>query len=287
MTPRWSAIVLSQGNRPGDLGKALDSLLTQDDVSLEVIVVGNGWDPVGLPPGVVTVYLEENVGVPEGRNRGVLAARGDYLYFLDDDARLPEPDTLARLERLFEEDPTLGVVQTRILTPEGESMKRWVPRTRDKDANRTSEVFSVLEGSLAVRATTQQATHNWAGRFFYSHEGIELAWRAWNAGYRVEYHADFTAVHPRVEPNRHPGYAWYQGRNRMWLAKRNLPWPIACVYITNWTLITLLRGVKHAAESRSWLQGAREGLRTDAGTRRPISWRTACTMAKRGRPPLI
>src|SRR5262245_12541843 len=94
----WSAIVLSQGDRPVQLAQAVDSLLAQRDVTLEVVVVGNGWEPSGLPDGVVTVALPANVGAPEGRNVGAAHASGKLLYFLDDDARLSTDGVLATLE---------------------------------------------------------------------------------------------------------------------------------------------------------------------------------------------
>ena len=76
MTPTWSAVVLSQGTRPVELAAAVQSLLDQTDVSLEVIVVGNGWEPSGLPDAVRTVYLPTNLGAPRGRNRGIARAKG-------------------------------------------------------------------------------------------------------------------------------------------------------------------------------------------------------------------
>jgi GT2 family glycosyltransferase len=263
------------------------SLLAQTGVSLEVIVVGNGWQPSGLPKGVLSVHVAENVGAPEGRNRGIALAQGEYVYFLDDDAVLPEHDTLERIEALFAAEPTLGVVQTRIETPDGETLRRWVPRMRNKDAMHASEVFSVLEGSLAVRRRVLQSTHNWPGRFFYAHEGIELAWRAWDAGYRVEYRPELRAIHPRVERARHSAHMWQDARNRVWLAKRNLPCPIAVLYVVDWSVLTAIRNVTAPREACAWLRGACAGVRSDGGRRRPMAWRTVWAMTKRGRPPIV
>jgi len=279
--------VLSQGTRPVELDAAVGSLLAQTDVTLEVIVVGNGWEPSGLPQGVRSVHLEENVGAPRGRNRGIDKVRGRYVFFLDDDAVLPDSDTLSRIEASFAQDKTLGIVQTRIETPEGETMRRWVPRLRNKDAMVSSEVFSVLEGSVAARRRALRDTRNWPGRFFYAHEGIELAWRAWDAGYRVEYRADLRAVHPQVDRARHADHMWQDARNRVWLAKRNLPCPIAVLYIADWTVLTSARNLAHPRELCAWLRGACAGVRTDGGKRRPMSWRTGWTMTRRGRPPII
>ncbi|MGC4175627.1 glycosyltransferase family 2 protein [Demequina sp.] len=287
MRPSWSAVVLSQGTRPVELGAAVGSLLAQTGVALEVIVVGNGWEPSGLPDGVRTVYLETNLGAPKGRNKGIERVRGRLVFFLDDDAVLPEPDTLARIEALFAADPTLGAIQTRIETPDGESLRRWVPRLRNKDPMVSSEVFSVLEGSVAVRKRVLRGTRNWPGRFFYAHEGIELAWRTWDYGYRVEYRADLRAVHPRVERSRHADHMWQDARNRVWLAKRNLPCPIAIAYILDWAVLTTIRNVTHPRELCGWLRGAWAGITTDAGRRRPMAWKTVWAMTKRGRPPVL
>lgn len=287
MKSTWSAVVLSQGDRPTQLRAGVDSLLAQQGVDLEVIVVGNGWDPTGLPDAVRTVHLAKNLGIPKGRNKGINKATGKYLYFLDDDAVLPERDTVARVQQMFESNPTLGVVQTRIASPEGITAKRWVPRMRDKDPMRSSEVFSVLEGSVAMRKRVLKNSKGWASRFFYAHEGIELAWRAWDAGFTVEYRADLVANHPLVDPARHDGQLWLNARNRVWLAKRNLPLPVAVAYVVNWSAVSVARNLRHPASAQAWLKGAYSGLRTNHGRRRPIGWATVWEMTKRGRPPII
>ncbi|MBR7743480.1 glycosyltransferase [Phycicoccus sp. BSK3Z-2] len=287
MTSRWAAVVVSQGTRPVELARAVASLEAQTGVDLEVVVVGNGWEPTGLPGTVRTVHSAENVGAPGGRNLGLGVVDAPYVFFLDDDAHLPHADTLARVQALFEADPGLGVVQTRIRTPEGDTLARWVPRMRDKDAERGSAAFYVLEGSVAARRTVLERTGNWAGRFFYAHEGIELAWRTWDAGFRVEYHPELEAVHPRMHPSRHADHLWLDARNRVWLARRNLPAPVAVLYLADRALMSLGRNARHPAAAAAWARGFRAGLTSDAGRRRPMSWRTVWAMTRHGRPPLV
>ena len=69
--PKFGVTVLTMGNRPDDLNRGLASLLNQRDVDLDIVVVGNGWQPVGLPEGVKAHGLPENLGIPAGRNAGV------------------------------------------------------------------------------------------------------------------------------------------------------------------------------------------------------------------------
>ncbi len=48
----FAVILLTQGLRPDDLQRAMQSLLAQQDVTTDIVVVGNGWKPSGLPlPG--------------------------------------------------------------------------------------------------------------------------------------------------------------------------------------------------------------------------------------------
>ena len=72
----------------------------------------------------------------------------------------------------------------------------------------------------------------WPEEFRFVHEGIDLAWRVMDAGYRVEYLGDPAVLHPAPAPvpARH-GYSLYYGmRNRVWLARRHLPLPLGVVY---------------------------------------------------------
>src|SRR3954454_23534437 len=121
--PLLGAVVLTQGRRPAELGAARSSLLAQRGVRLDVVVVGNGWAPGGLPAGVTrSVALPENVGLPAGRHDGVPAVpgtrgprpaptprapagKGALLLFLDDDAALVDDGFLREVARRFDADP--------------------------------------------------------------------------------------------------------------------------------------------------------------------------------------
>ena len=66
----FACVVLTQGRRPAGLARALESLLQQRDVDLDIVVVGNGWEPSGLPGGVRGVALRQDFGIAGGRNAG-------------------------------------------------------------------------------------------------------------------------------------------------------------------------------------------------------------------------
>lgn len=285
--PTYGAVVLSMGTRPVELARALATLLEQRDVVLDVVVVGNGWLPTGLPEGVRTVHLPDNVGIPEGRNIGAQACTGDLVLFYDDDAALPRDDVLSRLAAALDADPRAAIVQPRAVDPTGlPSPRRWVPRPRVGDETVGGIVAGVWEGVFVVRRAAFVRAGGWPGLFFYGHEGIELVWRLYDAGWHVRYVPEVQVHHPATSPTRHAVYYRMNARNRVWVARRNLPAPLAVLHVLVWAAITVAR-VREPTALRTWWAGLLEGLRTPCGTRRPIRWATVVRLTRAGRPPVV
>jgi len=286
--PTVGVVVLTQGTRADDLARGIRSVLAQQGVVLDVVCVGNGWAPSGLPDVVRTLALPENLGIPAGRNRGVPLVTGEYLFFLDDDASIPDPRFLSRAIALLRADPSIGLLQPRVTDPTGAAAPtRWIPRIRKGAATESGAVFSVWEGAVLLPRAVFTATGGWAEPFFYAHEGIELAWRVWDQGLRTWYAGDLEANHPVIQPTRHADYYRLNARNRVWLARRNLPALLVPVYAGSWLAIQLLRFRSDRPALRAWLAGFREGWRADPGERRPISARTVWRMSLAGRPPIV
>ncbi|MCD0453758.1 glycosyltransferase family 2 protein [Actinocorallia sp. API 0066] len=286
-----SFVVLTMGNRPVELDRSLRSALDQKGVDAEIVLVGNGvpgdWEPPVADPRVRVFRLPENLGVPAGRNFGVAEAKGDIVVFLDDDGYYPSLDLGRRLETMFAADPKLGIVSFQVRDPEGgPAQRRHVPRLRAGDPDRSSEVTTFLGGASAMRRSAFDAGGGLPENFFFAHEETDLAWQAINAGYKIVYDAESVMCHPATLPTRHASFYRYNARNRVWLAKRNLPWPIAITYLAVWATMTVLR--ERSPEAlKPWFRGFAEGWQTNAGPRRPISWRTAWRMTRAGRPPII
>ena len=284
---RVSVVVLSMGDRPDELARALSSLQSQQGVDLDIVVVGNGWEPNGLPAGVAAVALPENVGVPEGRNIGAGRADGDILLFFDDDLEFDGVDAVARVVAQFDADPALAVVQPMSLAPDGGSSgRRHVPRLRKSTAERPGDVVWFWEGCSFIRRSAFDAAGGWAGTFRYGHEGIELAWRIIDSGGRVRYAPDVVVRNPPAKPFRGPEHRFLDARNRVWVARRNLPHLLLETYVGVWMLLSIAR-CRSRADARAVARGFWEGCRQPAGSRRPIRWRSAWRMARLGRPPIV
>ncbi|MER6120711.1 glycosyltransferase family 2 protein [Streptomyces sp. NPDC001743] len=289
---KLGAVIITMGNRPAELRALLDSVAAQEGDRIEVVVVGNGSPVPEVPAGVRTVELPENLGIPGGRNVGIEAfgpsgADVDALLFLDDDGHLPLTDTAELCRRAFEADPRLGIISFRIADPDtGETQRRHVPRLRAADPMRSSRVTTFLGGANAVRTRVIAEVGPLPGDFFYAHEETDLAWRALDAGWQIDYRADMVLNHPTTAPSRHAVYHRMVARNRVWLARRNLPAPLVPLYLGVWLLLTLLRKPSGPA-LKAWFGGFREGWSTPCGPRRPMKWRTVWRLTRLGRPPVI
>jgi len=94
------SIIMPAHNSQGSLGESVQSVLFQSYSDWELLLVDDASTDGTLALAqrlasedsrVRVLALEQNVGVAEARNRGISAARGQYLTFLDsDDLWLPD-----------------------------------------------------------------------------------------------------------------------------------------------------------------------------------------------------
>ncbi|WP_433216708.1 glycosyltransferase family 2 protein [Microtetraspora malaysiensis] len=283
----FGAVVLTMNDRPDEFPRAMASLQAQEGVDLEIVVVGNGCAPHNPPKDVRTIELPENLGIPEGRNIGAAAVGGEFIFFFDNDAYLPSRDVLTRLAAELQRDPRLAFVQPRIVAPDGRTtLRRWVPRLRAGDPSRPGTVTVMAEGVVAVRRSAFEEVGGWPGHFFLGHEGIDLSWRLWDRGYIGRYSPSIMVEHPATRPERHSIYYRLNARNRVWVAKRNLPWVLITPYLATWIILMICR-IRSWAALREWFQGLREGIIGGHGKRDVMSWRTIARLTIAGRPPVV
>ena len=283
MSISW--VILTRGDRPAELASAIESL--RADRSPIVVVLNGESDRAELDvPGDVTVVrTEQNLGVPGGRHLGVLRTESDIVGFLDDDAIARTAMIGERVHSYLDENAHVGAVSFRIEDDQGGVARRHVPRLADRGADRGGPVATFLGGASAIRRAAYDDAGGYWAELFYAHEELDLSWRLHDAGYEVHYLPDIVVEHPHTPISRHDDGWRRTGRNRVLIARRNLPWPVALLHVSLWFVLGVVRSPDSRCR-RAYVDGWMSGW-ADAVERRPIRWRTVLRLGRAGRFPAI
>ncbi|MEM1335319.1 MAG: glycosyltransferase [Actinomycetota bacterium] len=270
------------GDRRQELERCIASLRVRRPADQIVVVANGSPEPVHVGPDVDIVSLAENVGIPGGRACGLEASDADAVGFLDDDATLQSlPAGL--LEDMFTRDPTLAVVAFRIADESGRSIARHIPRIGGRDPGRGGPVATFPGGASVVRRSAYDDVGGFFRDLFYGHEEVELSWRLVDRGWSIAYAPEVVVEHPHTPVGRHERGWMLTGRNRVLVARRSLPWPVAVVHVSVWLLLGVIRA---SGARRAYVRGWLSGWRVEVA-RAPISWRAIGRLTKLGRPPIV
>lgn len=272
-------VLLTMGDRSAALDQALSSLGGQP-----AIVVVNSPKPLQVPARdrCRVEAAGSNLGVPGGRDHGVKSTTAGIIGFLDDDARLA-PGASTRIVEEFLADRGLGAVSLHLVDEDGATARRHVPRRGSDGAGESGEVATFLGGASAIRRAAYEEVGGYFTELFYGHEELELSWRLIDAGWSIRYLADVEVFHPRTDISRHADGWRLTGRNRVWIARRSLPWPIAFVHVLAWLGLGTVRAPKGCR--RSYVKGWVSGWRGEVG-HDPIRWSTVLRLGRLGRLPI-
>ncbi|MBI2569200.1 MAG: glycosyltransferase [Candidatus Schekmanbacteria bacterium] len=111
------SIIIPCYNYARFLGDAVQSVLDQGERNVEIVIVDDGstddTEAVSHRYGAAVRYVhQENAGLSAARNRGMRAASGDFLLFLDADDLLG-PGALGRQLAFLQADPSCSVAVCR------------------------------------------------------------------------------------------------------------------------------------------------------------------------------
>ncbi|WP_328597362.1 glycosyltransferase family 2 protein [Heliobacterium mobile] len=258
------SVVILNWNRRNDLREGLIRLREQSYQPLEIIVVDNGStdDSVEMVkrdfPEVHVIETGENLGV-EAYNRGFLHATGEYIVILDDDS-FPAVDAIGKMVEQFRRDPQLGVVafdvrsygqfeewqrkrhediskttqakiskslQEKLSVPECDMSNKEKLSTSASDDTEPVEYYMSFNGAGAgIRRELLNRVGGYPGEFFLYMNETDLAFRIWNAGYKIKFFPDIVAYHKASPTNRQSWRApLYYTRNLFWLVWKHQPAP--------------------------------------------------------------
>ena len=249
--PGFSVIVVNWNGRHL-VGECLDSVLGQQDGSLEIIVVDNGstdgsTDYVRERYGnrVRLIELAGNEGWAGGNNRGIETARGEHLLLLNNDACL-EMEFFHHLRKGIARHPDAGMYSTRILNyydrsqvdntghvifRDGTARGRSRLKKDGPEFDRESEVLCPSGAAGVYSRKLIERVGPVDERYFAYGEDTELGIRARKAGFSCHYipkavvFHKYSATGGAYTPNK----IYLVERNRIWTLMKLFPWYLVAV----------------------------------------------------------
>ena len=220
-----------------DLARLLDSLLAQSVEDFEIVVVDDASTDgtiamlEGRDPRIRLVRNGANVGAAQAKNQGIVASRGELVWFLDSDTELADPGVLERALAIMDADPRIGLAGGEITAdaqgrlyghvkrfrPNGETYSTTVPgEVQDQDCDYLPTCNCLARRALLTR---------WGGfdpDYFILSEDDELGWGARRQGFRVVFDTRLTVIHHLASVGR-VGNLTLSNRNRVRCSLHNMP----------------------------------------------------------------
>ena len=250
--PLVSYIIITM-NRSAELRDCLANIRLQEYPNKEIIVVDNGStdDTRHIVRNnffeVQYIYLDNNLGVGGGRNKGTLAAQGDICIFIDDDARFMDAAATSKTVDYFQRDDRLACLAFTIRNAftDIEEYKS-IPRVDKKSLYHDYQCTYFCGAGFALRRKIFLDLGMFWEEFFYGGEELDYSYRLLNQNHRIIHSAAITIAHREVQQARPKGqWIYFNARNRCWLAWKNLPWPYAVSTTLFWWLQTCFVSLRH------------------------------------------
>lgn len=238
-TPSVAAILVVHNGEEW-LGSALATIAAQRYPALDLVVVDNASRDSG--PDLLDRHIHPNRLITLSRNvgfgRAVAAAMkhpaveaADYLLLLHDDLVLA-PDAITELVAAIQADPTLGIVGPKLREWSEDYVLQEVGMTTDRfgraesqlepgeldqgQHDRQRDVLYVSTAGMLLRRDVLSMLGGFDARFPAFRDDLDLCWRAWLAGMRVEvvpeavcYHIAASSRLPRAPLAARSGQARY------------------------------------------------------------------------------
>lgn len=238
-TPCVAAILVVHNGEEW-LGSALATIAAQRYPALDLVVVDNASRDSG--PELLSRHIHADRLITLSRNvgfgRAVAAAMkhpaveaADYLLLLHDDLVLA-PDAIAELVEAIQADPTLGIVGPKLREWSQEYVLQEVGMTIDRfgraetqlepgeldqgQHDHQRDVLYVSTAGMLLRRHVLSMLGGFDARFPAFRDDLDLCWRAWLAGMRVEvvpkavgYHIAASSRLPRAPLATRSGQARY------------------------------------------------------------------------------
>ena len=199
-------IVIVSYNTADLIENCLDSVLSNDGLSMEIFVVDNASNDESVSlvkknyPMVHVVANAENLGFAAANNQVLPQCKGKYVFFLNPDTKVMS-DTFSKAISFMDANPRIGLAGTKIINPDG--TLQWSVSYKYPGQSYTASELSGLPGKIAcvlgasmiARLEIIKKIGGFDNVFFLYGEDQDLCLRIRKLGHKIGYIDSATIVH--------------------------------------------------------------------------------------------
>ena len=240
------SIITINYNGLKDTCELIDTLPLNDE-TIEVIVVDNASTQdeateIGKRyPLVKVIKSDKNLGFAGGNNLGIQVAHGKYLFFINNDAILPQSSALSLLITRLESSDQIGMVCPKIRFTWGKQPIQYAGYTplskitlRNKSIGFGEEDCGQYDiahptpyahgAAMMVKREIIEKAGVMPECYFLYYEELDWSLMIRRAGYEIWYEPSCTIFHKESQTTgqQSPLKAYYVTRNRLLFAQRNI-----------------------------------------------------------------
>lgn len=265
-----------------------ESLNNDSELIDEIIIVDNGSDDGSKEYiransfnfSVKIIENSENMGFAPAVNQGILEARNEYIFSLNNDTEIKKGSIRALVD-LISSDDEIFSVQAKMLQYNNKelvddvgdeyNLLAWTKKTGENhnsnEFTQVKEIFSSCAGAAMYKKSLLTEIGMFDANYFAYMEDVDLAIRSRIYGYKNLLCPDAVVYHigSATSGSRHNDFkVRLAARNNVWTVYKNLPIPMKIVnfiFLFLGFLIKYVFFVKKGFGS-TYLSGLREGLST-------------------------
>lgn len=244
--------------------------------NLEIIIVDNGSaeDPTrvfqAIRPDVIVLLNGKNLGFTGGNNVGIRAAKGDYLFIVNNDTEFT-PGLLEGLLRIFDKYPDAGIVSPKfhyffhkgtIEYAGYQTVNMFTGRNamvgcREEDKGQYNEIRVTNYahgGGMMVPRKVVDEVGPLPEEFFIYYEEFDWCEQIMRKGYKVYYQPESLIYHKEsmTTGKSSPFKTYYHTRNRILFMRRNMPALNRIVFLLYFSLLTVPKNTLSFLLRKQW-----------------------------------
>ena len=260
--PLISIVTINYNN----ISVTLDLLLSIRECTyknLDVIVVDNGsdLDPVEMIkktfPEVIAIRSAKNLGFSGGNNLGIKYAKGEFIFFVNNDTLFAE-NVLVELIKPFYEDDKIGIISPKVIYYETPNIIQYAGATQinsltgrnkiigqgendNNDLFKSGFTYFAHGAAMIIRRSLVERVGVFPEIFFLYYEELDYSYRTRKAGFKIYFNSDAVIYH-RVSYSvgeDSPLKIYYMTRNRIMFMQRNFKGIRFVIFILFFILFTI------------------------------------------------